>query len=265
MSARKPKKSLIFLVLILFLSGTSFSIESRVSDEPGDVSELLKIDSVYQEAKSKFDGYAQYLYDEIDDAELNYESFNQGLTGYLNLEKNGELDKPGILTIIDFTKPSNLERFFIIDLNTRTVLHKTLCAHGVNSGGLYAKHFSNENNSKKSSLGFYVTTTTYTGKYKLALRISGKEHSNSHANSRGVVIHGAKYATYEFLEKNGCRLGRSHGCPALPYDNFEQVVEWIKEGTALFIYYPSKSYQRYSKYLNKRDYLEEFVDVAEVN
>ena len=129
----------------------------------------------------------------------------------MNLEKRGELLKPGILTIIDFSKPSNEERFFIIDLEPRTVLHKTLCAHGVNTGGLYAKHFSNEQNSKKSSLGFYVTTSTYAGKFKLALRIDGKEHSNSHANSRGVVIHGAKYATYEFLEKNAIQTDGKSG------------------------------------------------------
>jgi len=29
----------------------------------------------------------------------------------------------------------------------------------------------------------------------------------------------------------------------------------------MYIYYPSKSYQRHSKYLNKKDYLEDFVKV----
>src|SRR5690606_34211060 len=108
-------------------------------------------------------------------------------------------------------------------------------------------------------LGFYVTTSTYSGKYDLALRLKGMEYSNSHASSRGVVMHGAAYASYEFLEKNGCQLGRSYGCPALPYDKFDQVVDWIKEGSCLYIYHPGTSYQRYSKYLHTNYYLEDFV------
>ena len=111
-------------------------------------------------------------------------------------------------------------------------------AHGVRSGRLYARNFSNEENSHQSSLGFYVTTSTYSGKYDLALRLEGKEHSNSHANSRGVVMHGADYVSYEFLERNGCQLGRSYGCPSLPHDGFEDVVNMIKGGSCFFIYYP---------------------------
>lgn len=74
-------------------------------------------------------------------------------------------------------------------------------------------------------------------------------------------MHGADYVSYEFLEKNGCQLGRSYGCPSLPFDGFEEVVEMIKEGSCLFIYYPSRSYKRYSKYLHRRNYLEDFVQV----
>jgi hypothetical protein len=261
MCARKLKKSQIFFVFLSVFSGSVFASTGRAEEVPSTPA-LLEVDSIYLAARADFQEYARNVYTEIDDTSLSYQAFEQGLTGYWNLYQKNELKREDILTIVDFSKPSNEQRMFIIDLCKNQIIHKTIVAHGANSGKLYAREFSNEVNSHMSSLGFYVTTTTYSGKFDLALRIDGKEHSNSHANSRGVVIHAASYATYEFLKQNGGTLGRSYGCPALPFDNFEQVVEWIKGGTCFFIYYPSRSYQRHSKYLNGRDYLVDFVDPA---
>ena len=259
MRARNVISFSVFLALLTLVSISSFGNVRRGIDP--NIKELLTQDSVVQKAKADFNIYARCLYNDIGEKELSFEAFKQGLTGYHNLEKRGELTRLDTLTIIDFTIPSNLPRFFIIDLCNRELIHKSLVAHGVRSGRLIPKHFSNEENSHKSSLGFYVTTTTYHGKYELAMRLDGKEHSNSHANSRGVVMHGADYVSYEFLEKNGCQLGRSYGCPSLPHEGFEEVVEMIKGGSCLFIYYPSRSYQRYSKYLHRKNYLEDFVEV----
>lgn len=237
----------------------SVSLGSEKPVELINYAELLEVDSIQQEARSNFAAYAFDLYNELGDTNLLYAAFEQALIGYHNLEKYKKIKRKEVLTVIDFSKPSNQERLYIIDMCNRKIRYKSIVAHGVNSGRLYARHFSNENNSRKSSLGFYITTTTYTGKYDLALRLDGMEHSNNHASSRGVVMHAAKYATYEFLEQNGGTLGRSFGCPAMPYENFHQVVDWIKEGSCLYIYYPSKSYKRYSRYLNRKKYLEDFI------
>jgi hypothetical protein len=257
MCARKRKKTSVFFVLVSLLTSLAFSTSGRA--EEVSASDLLNVDSIYYLAKAEFENYAMAVYQDIDDTALSYQALEQGLTGYWNLVKRNELPRKELITIVDFSKPSNEERMFIIDLCTNKIIYRTIVAHGVNSGGLYARNFSNEEHSHQSSLGFYVTTTTYSGKFDLALRIDGMEYSNSHASSRGVVIHAAKYATYEFLEQNDCTLGRSYGCPALPLENFEKVVDWIKEGTCFFIYYPSRSYQRHSKYLNRRNYLEDFI------
>ena len=259
MRASIEKKTIVFFVLFFFSSVVSFG-SNRGSLDP-NVQELLKNDSIADLARLNFQSYSQYVYSELNEEQLSYEAFEQGLTGYHNLLKRNELARKDTLTIIDFSKPSSEVRLFIIDLCEIKVIHKSLCAHGRNSGRLYPKHFSNENNSKQSSLGFYVTTSTYAGKFDLALRLRGMEYSNSHASSRGVVMHAAEYATYEFLEKNGCQLGRSYGCPAVPAEGFEDVVKWIKEGSCMYIYYPSRSYKRYSKYLNRRNYLEDFLEV----
>ncbi len=258
MRASKCRKSHLFLLTILLFTTVSFAGANPNPEKPL-FSELIRVDSIYQKAKTSFEDYVRNLYADIDDDDISYELFFQGLTGYHNMLKRGELQRPDILTLIDFSRASSEPRFYIIDLCERKVLHASIVAHGSKSGGLFARHFSNDENSHQSSLGFYSTGTTYTGKYDLALRLNGKEHSNSHASSRGVVMHAAKYATYEFLDQNGCTLGRSFGCPALPFEGFEQVVEWIKGGTCLYIYYPSRSYKRHSKYLNRRGYLQDFV------
>ncbi|MCB9222831.1 MAG: murein L,D-transpeptidase catalytic domain family protein [Crocinitomicaceae bacterium] len=255
--------SFLFLLTLLNLGSVS-SFGATCRDVEPDFDGLLAQDSVLQIAIANFESYSAYLYHELGETELTYEAFRQGLIGYTNLAKRGELSRLDTLTIIDFTKPSNEPRFFIIDLCHREVIHKSLVAHGVKSGRLYATHFSNEHNSHQSSLGFYVTTSTYSGKYDLALRLKGMEYSNSHASSRGVVMHAANYVSYEFMEKNGCQLGRSYGCPSLPKEGFKDVVDMIKEGSCLFIYYPNRSYKRYSKYLNRKDYLEDFMDVNDL-
>ena len=246
-------------LLAVFTSSFSWGSSNDIPPSNSNLTSLLKNDSIRTEAKSQFMYYAQDFYYELGDTALNYQAFSEALVGYHNLIKYDKLQRQAVLTVIDFSKPSSAERCYIIDVCNRKILHKTIVAHGVNSGRLFARHFSNDDNSHKSSLGFYVTTTTYHGKYKLALRLDGVDHSNSHASSRGVVMHGADYATYEFLEKNGGTLGRSYGCPAMPHENFEQVVEWIKGGSCLYIYHPNRSYHRYSRYLNRSNYLEDFL------
>ena len=259
MFARKQKKLLLFFIVFIGFSSISLGKEKHL--EETNFSLLLENDSIRSEAKLKFSHYVEDLYEELGDTNLLFTAFNQAMVGYHNLDKFQKIRRKNILTVIDFSKPSNEDRLYIIDLCNRQILHKSIVAHGVNTGRLYAKNFSNENNSRQSSLGFYITTSTYTGKYDLALRLEGMEHSNNHASSRGVVMHAAKYATYEFLKQNGGALGRSYGCPAMPFKHFHQVVDWIKEGSCLFIYYPSGSYKRYSRYLNKSKYLEDFIGI----
>ena len=55
------------------------------------------------------------------------------------------------------------------------LLVNTYVAHGRNSGGEYAKSFSNSPESHKSSLGFYRTLKSYYGENGLSLRIGGLE------------------------------------------------------------------------------------------
>ena len=77
--------------------------------------------------------------------------------GYKKLEEEGQINKEGIITICDFSQSSKRKRLYVIDLNECKLLLNTYVAHGKNSGGEYAKKFSNKPESLQSSLGFYRT------------------------------------------------------------------------------------------------------------
>jgi hypothetical protein len=140
------------------------------------------------------------------------------------------------LSIIDFTKASTEKRFFLIDLSIRKVLFNTYVAHGKNSGENYATKFSNKEESNMSSLGLYATSDTYYGKHGYSLRLIGLEPGTNHmAEKRAIVIHGADYVSEDFIQKHG-RLGRSHGCPALPEYLVKQIIDITKGGSCLYIY-----------------------------
>ncbi|HZY83179.1 MAG TPA: murein L,D-transpeptidase catalytic domain family protein [Cyclobacteriaceae bacterium] len=146
---------------------------------------------------------------------------------------------PEIVSIIDFRKPSTEKRFWVIDIKRGKVLHHTLVAHGKNSGDLYAKEFSNIVDSRQSSLGLFVTGETYIGKHGLSLKLHGLEPGvNDLAEDRAIVIHGADYVSEIFVKRTG-RLGRSFGCPAIPFDNHKEIINTLANGACLYIHYTS--------------------------
>jgi hypothetical protein len=173
---------------------------------------------------------------------ISSQVLSMALAGYQSLKEKGKVNRDGILTVIDFNKPSIDERLFVIDVNRGMLLYSGLVAHGRGSGDNYAQNFSNIPGSRQSSLGFYTTGNTYDGKNGYSLRLQGMERGiNDNAESRSIVIHGADYVSYDYIRKNG-RLGRSEGCPAISYESFQQVIDLIKGGSCLFIYHAGRDY-----------------------
>ena len=188
---------------------------------------------------------------------LSFDVFKKAMIGYYNLQDKKAISaaKP-VLSVIDFTKSSKDKRLWIIDLKSKKVLYNTLVAHGRNTGGEFARKFSNIPNSFMSSAGFYVTRNTYQGKHGLSLRIDGVDTGfNCNARARAVVIHGAKYVSEAFIKQYG-RLGRSLGCPALPVELTKDIIHAIKESTALYIHASLPDYT--SDYLNPSTAMERF-------
>jgi len=177
--------------------------------------------------------------------------FDLAIRGLKKLDSNGKLQNPDIVTIADYSQSSNKKRLYVIDLKNRKLLFNTYVAHGRNTGEEYAKSFSNVEGSLKSSLGFYVTEHPIMGSHTgFSLLIDGVEKGfNDNAIKRAIIIHGADYASENYIKKNG-RLGRSWGCPALPTSLNKLIIERIKGGTCLFVYNPDKKYICKSTLLN---------------
>ena len=133
---------------------------------------------------------------------------------------------------------------------TGELVLSTYVAHGHNSGAEYARQFSNRAESLQTSLGFYTTGNTYYGEHGLSLHIEGLEKGfNDNALRRNIVIHGAAYMEESWLSKSSY-MGRSYGCPAVPASESDFIINTIKNGNCLFIYYPSGNYLKGSRILN---------------
>jgi hypothetical protein len=201
--------------------------------------------------EQQFEQYVNDVYNsaELGKSQLDFQVFKKAFIGYLNMKAGNLISDKQMLTIVDFNKSSTQKRLWIIDLANHKLLYNTLVAHGQGSGDDMPNKFSNLPNSHQSSLGFYVTSEIYRGKHGRSMKLDGMDKGfNSNAKDRAVVIHGADYVSEQFVSKHG-RLGRSHGCPALPVELTNQIIDNLYGKTLLFIAGPQKDYT--SKYTDQ--------------
>lgn len=176
--------------------------------------------------------------------------FDYSMKGINRLKQAGKLKNDHVVTIVDFSQPSSSKRLYVIDLETKKVLFNTWVAHGKNSGQEEARSFSNTPESNKSSLGFYVTKSTYEGKNGYSLQLDGQERGyNDNALNRGIVMHAADYVNPDYIRSQGW-IGRSQGCPAVMPTLNQPIINTIKEGSCFFIYFPDDTYLHRSQLLN---------------
>ena len=195
----------------------------------------------------------QLKYELLTGSKPSYDVFQKAMIGYGHISERYTLNsEKKYLTIVDFNIPSSEKRLWIIDLASNQTLFHTYVAHGKNTGGLMAEHFSNTPHSNQSSLGFYITDQTYYGQNGYSLRLDGIEKGiNDNARKRAVVMHGAWYAEQSFIDKHG-RLGRSFGCPAVPASEHKEVIDLVKENTVLYLHDDSDLYLKKSQFMSSK-------------
>ncbi len=158
--------------------------------------------------------------------------------------------------IIDYTKPSNIRRMFLVDRKTGGIstmaaahgryeagyLNRTL-SHNENSVR-HARYFSNEPGSNAPSSGFFFAGQDYEGKFGRSLALHGIEPGvNDYACERAVVIH-----KHTLVSKNKAYV-MSSGCPMISRSYLDHVVHILrgttgpnlslqKAGGLVFIYGP---------------------------
>ena len=237
------KKALIFLSLLI-ISNLSFSEETNL--ESINQNTVIATETDNKPQKVTLD--VKSVYDSLNiKGKIDYSIFQKAYLGYVQIPNKN----PGVLVIIDYSKPSNEERFYVLDLNKKKLVYSTRVAHSKNSGLEIPLEFSDDPNSYQSSLGFFLTLGEYNGAYGYSLRLKGlEENINANAESRAIVIHGGDIVNDEYIKKYGF-AGRSLGCPVLPAALTKEIVNYIKHGRVLFIYGNDEEYIEESYYLSK--------------
>ena len=139
------------------------------------------------------------------------------------------------IAVVDFTAPSRLPRFHIVDLvNGGTT--SLLVAHGRGSDPAHSgflKRFSNDVGSLATSSGAYLVSDSYTGRHGPSRRLVGLDPDNSNAEVRAIVMHGAWYVGPDMIRDHG-KLGRSEGCFAFAEKDLDQVFQRLAAGRLIY-------------------------------
>lgn len=235
-------KTVYFIVVTIFVSiaHLSFALAKTISGKNAfDKTTITEVDDSLSLTNS-----FQSVYDSLhlDMMGLSRKAYEYAQKGFEKLVKQNKVTNTSIIAIADFSQPSSNNRLYIFDIKNYKLLFNTLVAHGKNSGKEIASVFSNKPSSFKSSPGFYITGDTYIGSNGYSLKLQGMEKGiNDNALRRAIVLHGADYVDPSYIDEQGY-IGRSLGCPAVPKEEAEDIINTIKNGTCLFVYAPASQY-----------------------
>lgn len=158
------------------------------------------------------------------------------------------------VTIVDYTKTSNLKRMFVFDLKrsrvralyvshgrfgaytdrnhrrvregTSTFLLYNLFPSGQSNSVRKARYFSNAYNSGASTGGFHLATHEYKGKFGRSIVLHGLEKDvNDNSCGRATVIHRSP-----FIHSSGVDR-MSSGCPMVSAKDMNWLLNSIKGNT----------------------------------
>jgi hypothetical protein len=169
-------------------------------------------------------------YQYVDPTHTIADSLLRSALVYYDVNK-AHIGNTSVLSVVDFSQYSGRKRLFMIDMQTGAVV-ATYVAHGLNSDPSwsgYATKFSNVIGSEESSVGFYLTEETYSGKHGYSMRLDGLSSTNSNVRARAVVVHEANY-----VYDKAVKQGRSDGCFALPNDQRDYVIGRLRGSSLIY-------------------------------
>jgi hypothetical protein len=145
------------------------------------------------------------------------------------------IEQRDVIAIADFSLPSKSRRFHLLNLADGRVSSHWV-AHGRGSDPAHTgwlERFSNEPHSNATSSGTYRTADIYVGAHGRSIRLEGLDHTNSNAERRALVVHGAWYVSEAMIGQWGM-LGRSQGCFAVSHDSLEEILTRLGPGRLIF-------------------------------
>lgn len=169
---------------------------------------------------------------------INPVVINEAVSAINCARKNGVGINASRVAIIDYTIPSRLPRLWVLDLKQQKLLFEEHVAHGQGSGNDIPNAFSDRDGSHQTSLGLFLTDTTYQGGNGYSLRLHGLSRGfNESAMRRLIVMHGAPYVNPIAAMAMG-RLGRSWGCPAVRREVAKPMIDTLKQGQFIYSHGP---------------------------
>ena len=163
---------------------------------------------------------------------------NEAVSAMNCARKNGVGVNASRVAIIDYTIPSRLPRLWVLDLKQQKLLFEEHVAHGQGSGHDIPNVFSDREGSHQTSLGLFLTDSTYQGGNGYSLRLHGLSKGfNESALRRLIVMHGAPYVNPIAAMAMG-RLGRSWGCPAVRREVAKPMIDTLKLGQFIYSHGP---------------------------
>ncbi|MDG1099338.1 MAG: murein L,D-transpeptidase catalytic domain family protein [Bacteroidia bacterium] len=128
--------------------------------------------------------------------------------------------------LVDMSLSIHQKRMYIVNPQTKQILHSCLVAHGKGNQSSEDKvYFSNVPNSFCSSLGKYKIAERYTGRFGDSYRLDGLDSTNSKARKRAIVFH---YYEHQSSSESIGPHYFSEGCPMLAEEDWRIVDEYIK-------------------------------------
>lgn len=138
--------------------------------------------------------------------------------------------KKDYVVIIDYSKPMSENRLFLLDMKKEKVILETHVSHAIFSGNMFATDFSNEINSRKSSLGAYITAETKYGHWGYSLVVDGLDKGINHnARKRNILFHSTKLMSNQ-------KFPRTYGCFATSDEINKKLIDLIKGGCLVYVH-----------------------------
>lgn len=170
---------------------------------------------------------------------LKTDRFDHQIADVKDILRNNATYNAKIAFLVDMQIKSGKYRFFVYDLVKGEIIDQGLVAHGSGSetnirGDL---KFSNEPNSRSTSLGRYSVGRSYKGMFGKAYKLAGLDKTNSNAEKRAIVLH--SYSAVP-SEQQDYYITNSQGCPMISEDFFkrlEKIIDASKSKIILNIAY----------------------------
>ncbi len=152
-------------------------------------------------------------------------------TDYYEIAKNKITDyqppRKDYVIIVDYRKNILQKRLYVIDMKTGERVIESRVSHAFKSGILYSSNYSNVVDSKKSSVGDFITLNQIQSpKCGFSMQLKGlNEGINDNTTKREIIFHST----------NCMKLLWSHGCFATSEETNRKIINLTKNGCLVVV------------------------------